>query len=715
MTNVLARIAAVLILGSVACADQTEKTMNTQTAAEHRHTNRLADENSPYLLSHAHNPVDWFPWGEEALKAARDADKPIFLSIGYAACHWCHVMERESFEDESVAAYLNQHFVCIKVDREQRPDLDQIYMTFTTAMTGSGGWPMSVFLTPDLKPFFAGTYFPPTEGFGRPSFTKVIEEIATTYARDKNTIVRSAESIFDAVSERLVGPTGTATLGADVVSRAATDLMRRFDSDHGGFGSQPKFPPALSMSLWLRHYRNTGDKTYLAAAEKTLLSMARGGIYDHLGGGFARYATDRKWLVPHFEKMLYDNGLLIPAYVEAWQVTHNDSYLKVVRESLDWILREMTDPAGGFYSSLDADSEGEEGKFYVWSKAEVDATLGAESAAVFSNYYNVTERGNFESHNILNLTEASLRAASQSDPAEFDVLIADLRAKLLERRAERVRPGTDDKILTSWNGLALTALCRGYQVTGDDSYLAAAVRNASFVSGKLWQDGRLTHAYREGVHSDGQFLEDYAYYVRGLIDLYESDMADNGEQWLNLAIEFTDRALDLFMDPDGTFFLRPEGLADLIFRPKDEHDGATPAPGSIMIGNLFKLHRLTDVARYGVAGKKALDAVSGDLATNPSAFVSAALALDFRFSDKIEVVFVGRGEQRAGMLRELHRRFIPNRSIAATSNGSSKLPLFEGKSARRDEVTAYLCQNSACQTPVTTAADLATQLSPLGN
>ncbi len=687
--------------------------METNQATEHKYTNHLIGENSPYLLSHAHNPVNWHPWGEEALSRAKAEDKPIFLSIGYAACHWCHVMERESFENEVVAAFLNEHFVSIKVDREQRPDLDHIYMAFTTAMTGSGGWPMSVFLTPDLKPFFAGTYFPPVESYGRPSFMSVIKDIADAFKRDKQAILLSSEDIHKKMAQRLSAGNPASELSPDLITRATTDLMQNFDHVNGGFGGQPKFPHALELSLFLRNHKSTDGARYLAAAEKALKGMARGGIYDHLGGGFARYSTDSRWLVPHFEKMLYDNGLLVPLYAEAWQITQDESYLRVIRETLDWIIREMTDSTGGFYSALDADSEDEEGKFYVWSREEIESVLGPGYAEPFLSYYNVTEGGDFEGHNILNVSEAIDRMRPNGDTEEFDRYLAKSRAKLLTERAMRIRPLTDDKILTSWNGLALTALCRGYQVTGDRRYLEAAIMNAGFVSRVLWNRGELTHSYRQGKHSTGQFLEDYAYYVRGLIDLYESDHSRQNERWLKLASELTDRATVLFLDGDGTFYLTPADQDDLIMRPRNESDGSLPAPGSIMISNLFKLNRLTGSNRFYVAGEEALHMLSGKMERNPSAMTSAMLALDYYLLDKIEIVLVGTGPERDSMLRVLHSRFLPNRVIAVSDDGNSSLPLLEGRQSRNGEVRAFVCRNSVCRLPAETADELREQLQDL--
>ncbi len=696
------------------CASQKEPQLKSVDKTQESHyTNHLSEENSPYLLAHSHNPVDWYPWGDEALELARSEDKPIFLSIGYAACHWCHVMERESFEDTVIARILNEHFVCIKVDREQRPDLDQIYMTFTTALTGSGGWPMSVFMTPDLKPFFAGTYFPAVEAYGRPSFKRLITEISQSFESDREQIDQSAEGIFAELSRRMEVDRASRAITPQVVERGATDLMRTFDHVNGGFGSQPKFPHALELSLFLRHNQSSEKDSFLAAAELGLTAMAQGGIYDHMGGGFARYSTDRNWLVPHFEKMLYDNGLLVPVYADAWQLTGNRAYLDVVRQTLDWILQEMTNDDGAFYSALDADSEGEEGKFYVWSRIEIEEVLGAGTADRFLKYYNVSTQGNFEGHNILNVTAGSESAGDGMSSDDFDAYLTECRSKLLARRNQRVRPLTDDKILSSWNGLALTALCRGYQVTGDERYLQAAIKNAKFVTSSLWSDGHLTHSYREGRGSQGQFLEDYAFYVMGLIELYQSDGSRENERWLTMAKAMADRATELFLDEAGVFYLRPDGLADLIMRPRDEADGAIPAPGSVMIGNLFRLHRLTGEARYLERGEKGLAAVSGMIEANPSSMTSALLAVDYYLSDKVEVVLVGTGPEQSAMRETLYHKYLPNRIIAMSEDGISNLSLFEGRRAQKGQAQAYLCRNSVCGLPVDNADELATQLDEL--
>lgn len=683
---------------------------NPNSISTYKYTNHLAGESSLYLLEHAHNPVDWYPWGPEAITKAKKLDLPIFLSIGYASCHWCHVMEHESFENEAIAKILNERFVCIKVDREQRPDLDQIYMTFTQAMTGSGGWPMSVFLAPNLKPFFAGTYFPPDDRMGRPGFAHIITEISKAYEENKQQIVDSSEGIYQEIVTHLNVRGDSTRLSDSLIAQGVNDLMKNFDHGYGGFGSAPKFPHPTELALFLRYARKSGDISFLLAAEKALQGMARGGIYDQVGGGFARYSTDAHWLVPHFEKMLYDNALLITTYCDAYQISRNPLYLNTICGTLDFILREMTDTSGGFYSALDADSEGEEGKFYLWSKAEVEQALGAD-AVLFAPYYNVTAEGNFEGRNILNLDTNSDRAKDRYRGDDFDQIMSRSLTKLLQIRGGRVRPATDDKVLTSWNGLALSAFSRGYQVSGDSRYLAAARKNAEFVERELCRDGKLTHSFRNGAHSKGEFLEDYAFYVRGLLDLFESDSsADNG-RWLRFATSLADTALTEFLDADGIFYLRPAEQEDLIMRPKEETDGAIPASGSVMINNLLRLNRLTDKKEYLDRAELALKAISGQMAKYPSALASALLALDYQLSDKVEIVIVGDGTERDKMLAELHRQYAPNRIVALSAKGDKSVsPLFEGRGADDGQVHAYVCRNSVCSLPAVSVDELKQRL-----
>jgi len=484
--------------------------------------------------------------------------------------------------------------------------------------------------------------------------------------------------------------------------------MRTFDKTNGGFGQAPKFPHAVELSLFLRYYKRSGDLSYLKAAQQALSAMAHGGIYDHLGGGFARYSTDARWLAPHFEKMLYDNALLVPTYVEAYQISGDREYLQTVRQTLDFILNEMTDATGGFYSALDADSEGEEGKFYVWSKSEVDRVLGDRSE-LFCTYYNVTNSGNWEGKNILNIDAGSARAKTQAKAGDFDAFIEGCRQDLLAARAKRVRPHTDDKILTSWNGLALSAFCRGYQVSGEKRFLEAAVKNAGFIRDELYQDSVLTHSYREGKRSQGEFLEDYAFLIRGLLDLYETDLVHN-DRWLSFAADLAHRAVALFMDADGRFYLRPDNQTDLIMRPRDETDGAIPSAGSLLTLSLIKLNRITGDSELHRAAEKGLRGLAPQIEKYPSGMASAVLALDYYIDDKIEIVLVGEGADRDDMARAVWNRFMPNRVLAVSTTGNNKLPLFEGREAADQTVTAYVCRNSVCRLPVTTVDEFKKQL-----
>jgi len=677
-------------------------------------TNRLAQENSPYLLSHAHNPVDWYPWGDEAFQAARDKDCPIFLSIGYAACHWCHVMEEESFEDDEIAGILNGSFVSIKVDREQRPDIDHIYMTFTQAMAGSGGWPMSVFLTPDLKPFFAGTYFPADDRVGLPGFRRILVEVASAYRENREQIVESAASMFQEITKHLSATREISSLNTGLIAGAGESLLKNVDHMYGGFGRAPKFPHPLELALFLRLGRKTGDLAYILAAEKALQGMAQGGIYDHIGGGFARYSTDEQWLVPHFEKMLYDNALLVPVYADAYRITGNERYRTVVRETLDFLLREFTDCQGGVYSALDADSKGVEGRFYLWDKPEVNALLGNHSER-FCNYYNVTAVGNFEGRNILNINNRSVQLRSDSGLSEdqFDSEMKYCRTLLLKARFQRVRPIIDDKILTSWNGLAIAALCSGYQITGDRRYLDTATANARFVQNELWRDGKFTHAWRRGAHSQGEFLEDYAYFIHGLLSLFQTDSSTDNQQWLEFAIELAERGMSLFQDEDGRFYLRPRDQADLIFRPHEEADSALPSAGSIMIHNLLKLERLTGRGEFRRSGELGLQQLSGLMRDYGSRMTSALLALNCYLSPKVEIVITGKGPVRDRMIAEVHGRYLPNAIVAVCGSGSrgQDWPVFQGRFASNGSARAYICENSTCRVPAETVEALLDNLS----
>ncbi len=566
---------------------------SSSDAASHK-LNRLAGETSPYLRQHATNPVDWYPWGSEALARSKAENKPIFLSIGYSACHWCHVMERESFESPAIAAVMNEHFINIKVDREERPDLDQIYMSAVMAITGQGGWPMSVFLTPELKPFFGGTYFPPTDSRGMAGFPRVLAGVNQAWQDRQDEIIESAAEMtrqlraFGALSK------GEGTLDLRLLDQAARAMMRGFDPLHGGFGHAPKFPHPMDLKVLLRHHARTGDSQALHIVKHTLDKMARGGIYDHLGGGFARYSTDDRWLVPHFEKMLYDNALLTSVYLEAFQATREESFGRVARETMDYVLDRMTGPEGAFYSTEDADSEGVEGKYYVWTLDEVKNVLGPDRAKTFCYVYDVTEQGNWEEQNILNLPRTISQAAKLlgRDEAELRSELAASRAQLLAVRGERVPPATDTKVLVSWNGLMIAALAEGGRIVKDERYLNAARCAAGFILDQMRiADGRLLHTYKDNQAKLDAYLDDYADLIDGLTRLYE---ATGEERWIVSALELARIMIAEFADPDqGGFFFTGNRHEALITRQKDVHDNATPSGNGMAATALVRLGALT--------------------------------------------------------------------------------------------------------------------------
>lgn len=696
-------LGAVAVTAGAASAD----TLPARTMHTDRLPNRLITTTSPYLLSHAYNPVDWYPWGTEALEKAKREAKPVFLSIGYAACHWCHVMERESFENDSIAALLNRHFISIKVDREERPDLDHIYMTFTQAMSGSGGWPMSVFLTPDLKPFFAGTYFPPDDRYGRPGFAHVLTQLAEAWQAQRSEVVGSSEEIFRQVRDALLDGSGSqAIMVRDLFARGAAQLLGTVDQQYGGIGSAPKFPHPIELRLFLIQYQHSNDLRYLRAVEQALQAMARGGIYDHLGGGFARYSVDRQWQVPHFEKMLYDNALLVSTYADCWRLTRNELYRIVARETLDWMLREMQLPSGGFASAIDADSDGEEGKFYVWSNEEFRAVCGAD-ADLMADYFSVTPEGNFEGETILHLSSRSDEIA-RSTP-QFEQVRARAVSALLAKRAQRNRPLTDDKLLCSWNGLAIAALADGYLLTGESRFLDQAASAAEFIRTRLWNGNELIHCWREGKGSTGQFLEDYAYLLHGLLALAEAD-ARHAMKWISFAQELADRGAALFLGSDGSVFLREDNQSDLIVRPREETDSALPAPGSLFIHALLRLERLTGETRFQTPGERALRQLSGRIEKYPSAMASALLAMDYWLGDKIEIAATGDSEERPAMLRLIGEHFLASRVVAISLSGHDDLPLFSNRTPESGVCTVYICRNSVCRLPITTAQELSEYL-----
>jgi uncharacterized protein YyaL (SSP411 family) len=667
--------------------------------------NRLAKETSPYLLQHQNNPVDWYPWGQDAFDAAKKLDRPIFLSVGYSACHWCHVMEHESFENEEIAKKLNDDFISIKVDREERPDVDQVYMNAVQALTGRGGWPMSVFLTHDLQPFYGGTYWPPKQSRGMAGFEQVLSAVLDAWKNRREALLDQAKQLTDhlQVVGAGGGAAGEAKLDPALLTGSERALTKIFDRTHGGFGDAPKFPHPMDLRLLLRSWRRHGSAAALDMATTTLDKMAAGGMYDQLGGGFHRYSVDARWLVPHFEKMLYDNAQLALCYVEAFQATGDDRYATVVRETLDYTLREMTGAAGGFYSTQDADSEGEEGKFYVWTPAEVEQILGADAAKTFTYCYDVSAQGNFEGHNILNLPKTLQQcAAVLKQPVEqLRSSLATSRQKLFEARSKRIRPGLDDKILVNWNGLMLDAMATAGAVLNEPRYVGAAQRTADFLLAKLRRpDGRLLHAYRHGQAKFDAYLDDYACLANGLVSLYEADF---DARWIDEAAKLADVVLDRFVGDDGGFYFTADDHERLIARNKDVYDNATPSGSGMTLTALVRLAKLTGDERYGTAAERGFRAVAELLERAPTAMGQSLLALDMYIGPTQEVVAVGKDEtDRDAVVRTIRQRFWPNKVLAALpSRGESSLltGLLTGKRALDAAPTLFICENFSCRAP----------------
>jgi uncharacterized protein YyaL (SSP411 family) len=675
--------------------------------------NRLAGSTSPYLLQHAGNPVDWYPWGEEALARARDEGRPILLSIGYSACHWCHVMAHESFEDPVIAALMNAHFVCIKVDREERPDLDDIYMAATVAMNhGQGGWPMTVFLTPDQRPFFAGTYFPPEDRHGRPGFPAILRRIAELWLDNRAALERVGEELTAHLREAAAPVPGSVDMAA-ATAHLMDRLERSFDPRWGGFGAAPKFPPATLLRLLLALHRADGNPRALEMVRRTLDGMARGGMYDQLGGGFCRYATDEEWLVPHFEKMLYDNALLARAYLEGYQVTGDPFYRQVAAETLDYVLREMTDSAGGFHSATDADSEGVEGKFFVWTPDEFTAVLGAE-APLAAAWFDVTRAGNWEGHNVLRTPRplAEVAAAFDLEPAEAARRIAAARTTLYAARLGRVPPGLDDKVLTAWNGLMIGALAEGARVLGEDRWLVAARGAAEFVLGALRREGGgLLRTWRRGTAHLDAYLEDYAFLGSGLLDLYE---AGGGDRYLAEARGLAERLLADFAAPGGGFFSTAAGHESLLVRHREGHDGAIPSANAVAALLLARLAAHDGREEWRRAAEAALEAWGAAIAREPRAFAQSLLALAFLREGPVELAFIGPADHPglAALRRQTAAHFLPHRIIEQwdPGPGASPRPLLAGKHLVEGHPALYVCRDFSCRAPVTDPRDVASAL-----
>jgi uncharacterized protein YyaL (SSP411 family) len=678
--------------------------------------NNLANETSPYLLQHKDNPVDWYPWGEEALSKARDEDRPILLSVGYSACHWCHVMERESFEDDETARMMNEHFVNIKVDREERPDIDSIYMAAVQALTRHGGWPMTVFLTPDGAPFYGGTYFPLVPSRGMPSFQQLLLSIADAYENRRAEVLQSADSVRDFLraSTAAVMPLAEAT-GTELLDRAAESLLSQLDRRFGGFGAAPKFPQAMNLEVLLRHHHRTGDRSALDAVELTLRSMANGGIYDQLGGGFARYSVDAYWLVPHFEKMLYDNALLSRLYLETYQATGDAFYRRIAEETLDYVLRDMTSGEGGFYSAEDADSEGVEGRFYVWTPGELQAALGTDEASLAARYWDVTERGNFEGKNILHVSRPPEAVAGEFglSPEELQQNIVKIREELFAVREKRVRPGRDEKILAAWNGLMLRSFALAARVTGREDYREAAVKNATFIVEKLKEDGRIHRSYKEGRARFNGYLEDYAMVADGLVAVYEATFE---ARWLVEAGAVS----ELFWDEERrAFYDTPADHEELVTRPRDVYDNAAPSGTSVATEVLLGLSLLLDRADYRQRAEDILEELAGGMEKIPGAFGRLLCALDFSTSEPREVAIIGDpgAPDTAALLNTLYAHYLPNKVVAGRTPDDDEtaglIPLLAQRTAREDKATAYVCVQYACQTPTTDPQELLTQLGVL--
>jgi uncharacterized protein YyaL (SSP411 family) len=683
--------------------------------------NRLAFEKSPYLQQHADNPVDWYPWGDEAFAEARRADKAVFLSIGYATCHWCHVMAHESFENEAVAAALNQDFVSIKVDREERPELDQIYMTVCQAMTGSGGWPLNLFMTPDGKPFFAGTYFPREQRMGMPGFVELVAQIARLWKTDRGRLFKIGEDITHALQPSADTAAHRQPLDVNVLKKAFDQLNRSFDPRWGGFGKAPKFPTPHHLTFLLRWYRRTGNASALDMVERTLVEMRKGGIFDQVGYGFSRYSVDERWLVPHFEKMLYDQALLAMAYLEACQATGKEIYGVAAREIFAYLLRDMTDPDGGFYSAEDADSEGREGWFYLWTPDEVRAVLGPELADLFCRFYDISPAGNFEHGKSIAHISTPMQSFADQRGLQLDELqrlLEDARSRLHAAREQRIHPLKDDKILTSWNGLMIAALARGYQVLGDANYAAAAEKAADFLLRSLRDpSGRLLRRYRDGHMAYRGFLDDYAFLVWGLLDLYEAvfDL-----RYLEEALRLNKEMLDLFWDErQGGCFFTPHDGEQLIVRDKEIYDGAVPSGNSVAVLNLLRLSRMTGDVFLEQKAEQALQAFSGLVGDYPMAYTQFLNAVDFALGPTQEIVIAGDPASAVtkAMQTAVQRAFRPNRVLlfkpvgsagdrlaAACAYTQSLLPVDQ-------QPTAYICENYACHRPITDVEQLRQTLS----
>ena len=691
------------------CMDNNEDRKNPEF-------NHLVHEKSPYLLQHAGNPVDWYPWGDEAFQKAKKEDKPIFLSIGYATCHWCHVMAHESFEDDEVARMLNRSFVSIKVDREERPDIDQIYMSVCQAMTGRGGWPLSIFMTSEGKPFFAGTYFPKSSRMGMQGFTDILTQIASLWQKDRERLIKAGEEITNAIHPKTDQAAKGITLGLDTLQNGYEQLARSFDPKWGGFGNAPKFPSPHQLTFLLRWHKRNADSMAIEMVEKTLDAMRGGGIFDQVGFGFHRYSVDEKWLVPHFEKMLYDQALLAMAFTEAHQLTGKEAYARVTREIFTYVLRDMTSPEGGFYSAEDADSEGKEGLFYLWTPKEVRKHLGDKLGDLFCRFYDIGNTGNFEDGHSIPHIRITLEIFAKKEGMELkdlEALMEEARQRLFIAREKRVHPLKDDKILTSWNGLMIAALAKGYRALGDKSYINAAMDAASFILTKLRKaDNKLLRRYRQGETAYPAYLDDYAFLVWGLIELYEATFDIS---YLEEAIAINHTMIDLFWDKAGEgFYFTGRENEVLITRTKEFYDGAIPSGNSVASGNLLRLARITGSTDLEKMVDQLTNAFAGHIAIYPTAYSQFLSALDFMVGPSMEIVIAGDPaiETTRTMVSIIHKMFLPNKVLLLQPQGEegkrllNLSPFVEGLNSIDGQSTVYICEGYTCKMPVTKTHDL---------
>ena len=678
---------------------------------EHKHTNRLIHETSPYLLQHAHNPVEWYPWGDDAFAEARAKNKPILLSIGYSACHWCHVMEHESFENEKIAALMNELFVNIKVDREERPDLDEIYMSAVQMLTGRGGWPMTMFLTPERKPFYGGTYFPPEDRSGMPGFPRILMGVNQAFRERPADVEKSVTQILSALQRMSESAQSEKMFSPSVIADGVENIARAYDSENGGLGQAPKFPNAGVYELFLRHFHHSRSERYLEMVTHTLTKMAQGGIFDHVGGGFHRYSVDAKWLVPHFEKMLYDNAQLVRIYAQAFKITNNPLFKTVVDETCAYLLREMLHPEGGFYSTQDADSDGEEGKFFVWTPAEINQLIGEDTGEIFGRMYDVSEQGNFEEKSILHpsLTVAQASKYFRKDQSEIERRIAAAKQKLFSEREKRIKPFRDEKIITAWNGLMLSGFAEAMKISPRDEYIEATKRTVDFILTKLFRDGFLLHTYKDGKAKLLGYLDDYAFLTVGLLDVYEV-LFDRS--LLDRSIELCETMLREFWDDkDGGFFYTGKSHEQLISRAKPIFDASIPSGNAMATQSLLRLHHITGRDEYRERAEKVLRANYDAMESQPFGFAHLICALDFYLATPKGIFVVG-DRQSAGtreILAGIHSLYLPNLTLqlADPDEPLEKFsPLLGGKTQLDGKPTAYVCQNYTCSAPVTSWPEL---------